>query len=193
MRVFRWRLVDCIEQLNLVQLYPVTHNYYLPFTEEVVVGFTVAAVMDLTPNCAVSSAVDVNDAAPDDTGMVVVEDAWTPIDVPLSDPTVIFGRGNTIDVITLENPSFVVIALDTGTADATVTFTDIIALDTSTADSTVTFWRIAMLEDCATELLPKKKCAIEKTTLLALKQEIIENLKQRRTLGSLLPVLSLVR
>ena len=73
--VFRWRLVDCIEQLNLVQLYPVTHNYYLPFTEEVVVGFTVAAVMDLTLSCAVSSAVVVNDATPDDPGMVVVEDA----------------------------------------------------------------------------------------------------------------------
>ena len=80
------------------------------------------------------------------------------MDVPLSDPTVIVGRGNTIDVITVENPSVVVIALDTCTADVTVTFPDIIALDTSTADSTVTFWRIAMLEDCATELLAKKMC-----------------------------------
>ena len=75
MQVFRWRLVDCIGQLNLVQLFPVTHNYYLPFTEEVVIGFTVAAVMGFLLSCAVGSAVDVNDAVPDDPGMVVVEDA----------------------------------------------------------------------------------------------------------------------
>ena len=75
MHVFRWRLVDCIEQLTLVQLYPVTHNYYLPFTEEVVVGFTVAAVMGFLIRCAVGSAVDVNDGVPDHLGMDVMEDA----------------------------------------------------------------------------------------------------------------------
>ena len=151
MQVLRWRLVDCIGQLNLAQLFPVTHNYYLPFTEEVVVGFTVAAVIGFSLSCAVGSAVDVNDAVPDDPGMVVVEDAWTPIDVPLCDPTVIVGRGDTTEVITVENPSVVVIALDTSTANVMVTLT-------------------VMLEDCTTELSPKKKnVRLKKTTLLALK------------------------
>ena len=108
--------------------------------------------MELTLGGTGGSAVFVNDAAVDDPGMVLVEDVWTPIDVPLSDPTVTVGRGDIIDVITLENPSVVVIALDTGgTANVTATFT-------------------AMLEDCATELLPKKMCDWKKkTTLLALK------------------------
>ena len=59
------------------------------------------------------------------------------VDVTLGDPTVIVGLGDTIDVITLGNPSVVVIALDTSTAEVKVAFT-------------------TMLEDCATELLPNK-------------------------------------
>jgi len=91
-----------------------------------------------------------NDAAPDDPGVVALGDACTAIDDPLGDPTVIVGPGDTIDVTTLENPSVVVIAPDTSSADVTVTFT-------------------TMLEDSASELLAKK-CAIEKTRLLASKE-----------------------
>jgi len=53
-------------------------------------------------------------------------------------------------MLTLENPSVVVVAPDTSSADVTVTFT-------------------TMLEDSASELLPKK-CEIEKTRFLALKE-----------------------
>ena len=93
-----------------------------------------------------------NDVAPDDPGVVALGDACTAIDDLLDDPTVIVTPGDTIDVTTLENPSVVVI---------------IIAPDTSTADVTMTF--TTMLEDSASEFLPKK-CAIEKTRFLALKE-----------------------
>jgi len=77
-------------------------------------------------------------------------DACTAIDDLLGDPTVIVGPGDTIDVTTLENPSVVVVARDTSSADVMVTFT-------------------TMLEDSASKFLPKK-CAIEKTRFLALKE-----------------------
>jgi len=74
-------------------------------------------------------------------------DACTTIDDLLGDPTVIVGPGNTIDVTTLENPSVVVVAPDTSSADVTVTFT-------------------TMLEDSASELLPEGDI-VEAITMLS--------------------------
>lgn len=74
--------------------------------------------------------------------MFALCDAFTVIDVPLGDPTVIVGPGDTTKFKRLENPFVVVTAMDTFTADVTLTFN-------------------TMLEDSTSELLPKK-CVIEK-------------------------------
>ena len=95
------------------------------------------------------NAADLDDATPDDSAVFALGDACTIIDVPLGDLTVIVVLGDATDAVPLENRSVVCVALDSFTADVTVTVT-------------------TMLEDSATQLLPKK-CAIERTVLLAVK------------------------
>jgi len=117
------------------------------FTEEVVVSFNVEAAFGSTLTCTEGNALDVNDAVPDDPGVAARIDACTAIDDLLGDPTVIVGPGDTIDVTTLENPSVVVVAPDTSSADVTETFT-------------------TMPEDSTTEFLPEGDI-VEAITMLS--------------------------
>ena len=98
--------------------------------------------------CGKDNTADLDNAASEDTTMFALGDACTIIDVPLG--TVIFALGDATDAVPLENRSFVCVALDSFKADVTVAVT-------------------TMLEDSATELLPKT-CAIERTVLLTVKE-----------------------
>ena len=80
---------------------------------------------------------DVNDAASNDTAVCASKDRCSSIDVVMGDPTAIVGPGDTTEFITVKNPLVFAIAMDTSTADVTLT---------------------SMLEDSTTELWPKIMC-----------------------------------
>ena len=104
----------------------------MPFIDEVVVGSTVSAGVGWTLTCAEGNTADVNDAVSNDTAVCAPLDGCSSINVVMGDPTAIVGPGNNTEFITV-----VAIAMDTSTADVTLT---------------------SMLEDSTTELWPKKMC-----------------------------------